>query len=240
VPPVTEFHGKPELARNLRPVSFETIYQSSTQESSHSLALTHIIQGITEKGNEHRPHLLLFLGDQSLGQNHTHEVIGAFYPATLKKNSDKEQDMPEKPGNSEPGLPEVGPPQLFQLQTNPRIFRFKKADEASQPSSYGMAKSHVHNLAAKYWIGNPEESGIGLEIDPATSQAMFVLNQVNQGQGIIKDVLQDDKNSETLGEKPSEGIMESFTVSRVAVYRVDGGDEFDPWLSNKDGVIRRI
>ncbi|KAJ6085098.1 hypothetical protein N7499_004727 [Penicillium canescens] len=241
VPPGTEFHGKPERARNLRPVSFETIYQSSTQESSHSLALTHIIQGITEKGNEHRPHLLLFLGDQSLGQSHTPEVIGAFYPATLKKKSDREQDMPEKPGNYEPGLPEVGPPQLlFQLHTIPRIFRFKKADEISQPSSHGTAKSHVHNLAAKYWIGDPEESEIGLEIDPATSQATFVLNQVNQGQGIYKDVLQIDKNSETSGEKLSEGIMESFTVSRVAVYRVDGGDEFDPWSSSKDGVIRRI
>lgn len=241
MPPVTEFHGKPELHRNIRPVSFEATYQSSTQESNNTLALTHIIKGLTEKGTDHRPHLVLFLGGQTQNQSPIPDVLGALYAATPKKDANREQDMPDKAGSSELGLPEVGPPQLlFQLQPTPRMFRLKEVDKISQSSSNGMTKSHVPDMAAKFWMGDHLESEIGLEIDPATNQVAFVLNEANQGQDMYNDVLQSDERSEVSGENPSEGIRESFAVSQVAVYRVDGGDEFDPWPANKDGVIRRI
>jgi hypothetical protein len=107
-------------------------------------------------------------------------------------------------------------------------------------SSREMRTSHFHEVAAKSWVGDPQVSEIGLEIDPTTNQVTFVLNQANQDQNMYNDILQIDKQSEVLGENPSDGIRESFTVSQASIYRVDGGDVFDPWSSNKDGVIRRI
>ncbi|KAJ6138243.1 hypothetical protein N7471_004729 [Penicillium samsonianum] len=241
VPPGTQFHGKPEFHRKLRPISFETTYKSSTQESIPNLDLTHLMKGLGDRGSEHRPHLVLFLGDQTQRQGHVPDVIGALCAATPKEESGQQQDISEKTGNSRPSHPQVGPPQLlFQLQPNLRIFRLKEANTASHSSSNGTTKGHVHDMAGKSWIGDSKASGIGLEIDPTTSQMMFVLNQVNQDRNIYNDVLQIDKNSEISGEKLSENIREGFRGSEVVVYRVDGGDEFDPWLANKDGVIRRI
>lgn len=243
LPPVKEFHGKPELARKIRPVSFETIYQSSTQESNDSLALTHIIQSITEESYERRPHLLLFLADQTQNLSHIPEIMGAFYPATPKKKAAKEEDMCEKTGKPEVVHLQVGLPQLlFQLQPNLRLFRLDEAENTSPPSVHGSAEGYVDNLAAKYWIGDLEESEVGLRIDPVTRQATFVLNQVaaNRCRTIYKDVLRINENCEASGEKMDDGIRASFTVTQVAVYRVYGGDEFDPWEANADGVIRQI
>ncbi|CAI7675791.1 unnamed protein product [Penicillium pancosmium] len=238
VPPVTEFHGKPEHHRNIRPVSFEATYQSSTQESNNTLALTHISKGLREKGTERQPHLVLFFAHQTQNQSHIPDVIGALYAAAPKEKKEKEPDILGKPVSSELGLLGFGPPQLlFQLQPMPRIFRLKDADKFS---SREMKKSRFQDVAAKYWIGHPQESEHGLEIDPTTNQVTFVLNQANQYQNMYDDVLHIDKQRELSGENPSDGIRESLTVSQAFIYRVDGGDEFDPWSSNKDGVIRRI
>lgn len=104
-----------------------------------------------------------------------------------------------------------------------------------------MKKGSFDDVAARYWIGDPpQETEIGLEIDPTTNQVTLVLNQANQDQNMYNYVLQIDKQSEVSGENPSDGSRESFTVSQASIYRVDGGDEFDPWSSNKDGVIREF
>ncbi|CAL5869912.1 uncharacterized protein PFLUO_LOCUS4145 [Penicillium psychrofluorescens] len=169
--------------------------------------------------------------------------MGAFYPATPKKKAAKEEDMCEKTGKPEVVHLQVGLPQLlFQLQPNLRLFRLDEAENTSPPSVHGSAEGYVDNLAAKYWIGDLEESEVGLRIDPVTRQATFVLNQVaaNRCRTIYKDVLRINENCEASGEKMDDGIRASFTVTQVAVYRVYGGDEFDPWEANADGVIRQI
>lgn len=207
--------------------------------SNNTLALTNIIKGLREKGTESRPRLVLFFAHQTQNQSHIPDVIDALYAAIPKEKKEKEPDMPGKPVNSELGLLEVSPPQLlFQLQPTPRIFGLKDADKSS---SWEMKKGSFDDVAARYWIGDPpQETEIGLEIDPTTNQVTLVLNQANQDQNMYNYVLQIDKQSEVSGENPSDGSRESFTVSQASIYRVDGGDEFDPWSSNKDGVIRRI
>lgn len=230
VPPATEFHGKPEHARKPRPGSFTTTYQSSANESSFSSALLHFVKSLAEKDEELQSHLFLFLGDQTPDHSHIPELMGVlFAPTSEEKKAHYRQRKSGEPKHSKPGLPEIGPPQLFfQLQPNLRIFRLKETDGSSRRSSSGIVKSPVHSSDAKYWVGDPGESEISLKLDPNTNQATLLRNQVSQDQSMYKDVLQIDHHNKGSDEKLGESISESFTISQVAIYALDGGDEFEP------------
>ena len=230
VPPATEFHGKREDERKTRPGSFTTIYQSSEKESSFSSALLHFINSLAEKGDELQSHLFLFLGDQTLDHSHIPELMGVlFAPTPEEQKAHYQQRKSGEPKNLKPSLPEVGPPQLFfQLQPNLRMFRLKETESASRSSSSGIVKSPVHSSDAKYWIGDPGESEISLKLDPNTNQATLLRNRVSQDQSMYKDVLQIDHHNKGSDEKLGESISESFTISQVGIYALDGGDEFEP------------
>lgn len=230
MPPATEFHGKREDERKTRPGSFTTIYQSSEKESSFSSALLHFINSLAEKGDELQSHLFLFLGDQTLDHSHIPELMGVlFAPTPEEQKAHYQQRKSGEPKNLKPSLPEVGPPQLFfQLQPNLRMFRLKETESASRSSSSGIVKSPVHSSDAKYWIGDPGESEISLKLDPNTNQATLLRNRVSQDQSMYKDVLQIDHHNKGSDEKLGESISESFTISQVGIYALDGGDEFEP------------
>ncbi|KAJ5742160.1 hypothetical protein N7533_011569 [Penicillium manginii] len=226
VPPVTEFHGKPELHRDIRPVSFEETYQSSMRDSNNALALPQIIKGLTEKSTDHRPHLVLFLGDKAQSHSYIPGIMGALYAAAPKREGNGEQDVSEMAKNFEPVPLQL----LFQLQPNTRMFRLKEGNSVPRSLPKEMAQSHAQDTAAKYWMGDHQESEVGLQIDPTRNRVAFVLNDhgANQSEFTYNDVLQGKGRSETLGQNQGEVIRESFTVSQVVVYRVDGGDKFEP------------
>ncbi|KAJ5818249.1 hypothetical protein N7474_003840 [Penicillium riverlandense] len=221
VPPY-EAHGKRELAQRFRPFSFRTIYQSSAQELDDSVALTHIIQSIAERDSDHRPHLLLFLGDQA--QSQLPEVMGAFFPGTSRRQSTEEEDISKKTGEFK-----LGPPQLlFQLQPSFRVHRWNGADRISRPLAYGSMTGNLKDLAAHYWIGDLDGSKVGLEIDPVTRQAKLVQNKAAAADwsgGGYEDAIRNNENSEASSEKSNEGTEAGFTVTHICVYRIEGGDD---------------
>jgi hypothetical protein len=110
------------------------------------------------------------------------------------------------------------------------MFRLKEGNSVPRSLPKEMAQSHAQDTAAKYWMGDHQESEVGLQIDPTRNRVAFVLNDhgANQSEFTYNDVLQGKGRSETLGQNQGEVIRESFTVSQVVVYRVDGGDKFEP------------
>lgn len=87
-------------------------------------------------------------------------------------------------------------------------------------------------------MGDPGELEISLKLDPNTDQATLLRNRVTQDQSMYKDILQIDNHEKASDENLGESISESFTVSQVAIYALDGGDEFDPGWINSEG--RRV
>lgn len=213
------------------------------KDSSDGLTLARIIESVADRGYEHHPHLLLFFEDETQSRSRFQGAIGAYYSATANQKTSEEGDTSGKTEISNNIAPRLSLPQtLFQLQPDFSLFRLEKAENFSQSSLNRLSDMHKNISPSEYWIGGLEKSEVGLKIDPVSKRATFMVNQVaaNQNQAMYKDVIKYVNNKEDLGDDESEGIRASFTVGHVGIYRVDGGDEFKPWKSNEDGVIRRI
>ncbi|KAJ5094454.1 hypothetical protein N7456_010315 [Penicillium angulare] len=244
VPPIkrirgAEFHGAREDKRKIMPVSFESIYQSSMQESNIKSALSRIIEIVTESGDDRKPHLILFLEDENQNPGHIPRVMGAFYSAKPKIYNSREHISEEEAHTAETSEtpevhdPPVGLPELlFQLQPDFSLYRLNERENLSRLPFHGFVEGN-------YCIGDPEASEISLKIDPVTKEATLVANRVatNWNETMYKDVTGDAMNSEKAGEKTHRGIRASFTVAQVAVFEVKGGDVFDPVPGNEDGIL---
>ncbi|KAJ6032586.1 hypothetical protein N7540_003318 [Penicillium herquei] len=232
VPPIkrirgAELHGIPEDKRNIMPVTFESIYESSTQESNIDSALSRITEIVTESGDDRKAHLILFLEDENQNLGHIPRVMGTFYSAKPKiyKSRAKiaeEKDTAEQTKTPEVNAPLVGLPELlFQLQPNFSLYRLNEKENLSKLPLHGFVEGN-------YCIGDPEVTEI--KIDPVTREATFVASQVatNWNETMYKDVTGDAINSEKSGEKIHHDIKASFIVAQIAVFEVNGGDVFHP------------
>lgn len=226
VPPY-EAHKKSELARKFRPFSFENLCRSSTQESNDSLARNHIVQSVAQEDPDHRPRLLLFVGDQA--QSRIPEVIGAFFSSISETMSTKYQGVSEETGEYNLGLPQL----LFQLQPSFRLLRLKGAGNTRSPA-HETTTGHVDNSDAQYWIGD-RESKVGLKVDTVTRQVTYVQNTAtaDKSRNLYDEVFWNNENGDVSGEKQDEGIGTSFAVTQIAVYRVEGGEAT---VSDKRGI----
>ncbi|KAJ5612724.1 hypothetical protein N7510_005918 [Penicillium lagena] len=224
VPPY-EAHKKSEIARKFRPFSFEEICEPSTQRSNDNLSRNHIIQRVAQEETDHRPRLLLFVGDQD--QSRIPEVTGALFSRTSGTMSTKNQAIPEETGERSLDLPQL----LFQLQPSFRLIQLNKAGN-TRPPAHESTTGHVDNLGAQYWIGD-RESKVGLRVDTVTSQVTYLQNTAtaDKSRNLYDEVFWNNEN--VSGKKQDEGIEKSFAVTQIAVYRVEDGEAI---ASDKRGI----
>lgn len=220
VPPY-ESHNGPELNRGLRPFTFETVYESSARESNEYLTLPHILQTVGKRISGGQDGLLLFIGDQ--GQDRIPEVMGAFVPIVVKITGARGGDQPIKAGDCKFGLPKL----LFHFQSSIRLFRSDRSGSLARVPADEFTVGHVDDPATSYWIGDPNTSQTGFRIDPDARQITFMhtINAADQRQEVYGEVFGATENSKNSGEKWDEGVRSSFTVTRIAIYRAEGGEE---------------
>ncbi|RAK77487.1 uncharacterized protein BO72DRAFT_477354 [Aspergillus fijiensis CBS 313.89] len=233
IPPF-QTHHRSELARRVQAITFHNCYDMNFQGSADSLDLRHILQQATTHDHPAgRAYLVLFLGDHA--HNSDKVVAGAFFrdltlatPPTAKEHDDK--PPPEKDKS-----PVVARPQLlFQLQPRLSLFRWTGGRSSMPLSLSPEDNSPPGHPAPRHCIGDPDQSRVALEIDADTKQATFLRgtgHAAGTPSGGYEELTRKHARTES-GGGDSPAWQTTFTVGRVAVFRVEGGPTYayeNPW-----------
>ncbi|OJJ96351.1 hypothetical protein ASPACDRAFT_34758 [Aspergillus aculeatus ATCC 16872] len=235
--PPFQTHQRSELARRVQGITFHNCYDMNFQGSADSLDLRHILQHATTHNHPTgRAYLILFLGDHQVHDTDK-VVVGAFFrdltlatptPTTAKENDDKAP--PKKDKSTVVARPQL----LFQLQPRFSLFRWT-GGRSSMPLSVSPAdNSPPGHAAPRNCIGDPDQSRVALEIDADTKQATFLRRGTVRTAGTLSggyEELTRKRDGESGGGNSRER-QTTFTVGRVAVFRVEGGPTYayeNPW-----------
>ncbi|PYI12677.1 hypothetical protein BO78DRAFT_356966 [Aspergillus sclerotiicarbonarius CBS 121057] len=226
IPPF-EVHKRTDLARKVKPITFQKFYDSTSQTVTDSLDLGHILQPIFHNDVNRQSHLVLFLGHQA--QDSKPVVVGAFFPSssctpTPATTEANEPEPEEKMGETRPALPQL----LFQLQPTFNLFRWTGEDTSISSSPECTSTSaREHTNPPSNYIGDPIRSKVGVAINSITREATFLQgtaattagNQISGGYEEVTRKHDDQPERKT-----------TFTVTRLAIFSVEGGPRYDyPW-----------
>ncbi|KAK6820193.1 hypothetical protein RU639_007480 [Aspergillus parasiticus] len=216
-------HKRIELARNVELITFQKCYDSISQSLTDSLDLGHILQQTFHDDPNRRSHLVLFLGYQA--QESEKVVVGAFFSSCMETPAAKEGKEPEEIGNSRNTPPQL----LFQLQPTFSLFRWTGEDRMSSSQAYNRARGHTDHPNG---IGDLNRSKVGVEIDSVRRQATFLrgtATATNRMSGGYEEVTMKYDGDETIdGDQQERKTI--FTVTRIAIFNVEGGPNYDyPW-----------
>ncbi|RAH69959.1 uncharacterized protein BO66DRAFT_401655 [Aspergillus aculeatinus CBS 121060] len=233
IPPF-QTHHRSELARRVQAITFHHCYDRNFQGSADSLDLRHILQQATTHDHPTaRAYLVLFLGDHA--HNSDKVVAGAFFrdltlatPPTAKETDDK--PPPKKDKSAVVARPQL----LFQLQPQFSLFRWTGGRTSMPLSSSPEDNSPPGHPAPGHCIGDPDQSRVALEIDADTKQATFLRgtgHAAGTPSGGYEELTRKHARTESGSGDPHER-QTTFTVGRVAVFRVEGGPTYayeNPW-----------
>ena len=207
IPPY-EAHRGINLRREIEPITFQTSYDSSKQESLDSLSLEHIIQHLTHDDHLQTSHLVLVLGTQP--HNMAPVIVGAFFPKATSNATPEDKKLHD---SEELKFPH--PEALFELQPTFTLFRRHRQNTTTDGDKSTTA--HVNSLAQPYWIGNPN---VGLSIDPVTKEGIFM--RPTTGAPDNNDVLFEElvvcHGNNDKGDRTTK-----FTVTKTVIFKVNGG-----------------
>ncbi|PYI32659.1 hypothetical protein BP00DRAFT_435078 [Aspergillus indologenus CBS 114.80] len=216
--PPFQTHQRSELARRVKQITFHNCYDARLRDPTDNLDLRHILQQATHSSPTGRAYLILLLGNHA--QDSDKVVVGAFFrdaPTTADK-------APPEKGRSIVAHPDL----LFLLQPQFSLFRWS-GERSSRPLSPedGSATGYTEH---RNCLGDPDGSRVAVEIDASTGQATFL-------QGTVHTVgaLSGGYEELTRAEDRAASVHEwqtDFTVSRVAVFGVEGGPTYacqSPW-----------
>ncbi|KAE8135572.1 hypothetical protein BDV38DRAFT_294592 [Aspergillus pseudotamarii] len=222
IPPF-QAHKRSELLRKVKLISFQKCYDSiSSQSLTDSLDLGLILQRTFQDYPNYRSYLVLLLGHQA--RDSTKVVVGAYFPSCTQTPAAKKGKKPEEIDESR-----IAPPLLlFQLQPSFSLFRWNGEDSMSLSQVNDSASVHTDHPNC---IGDPTQSKVGVEIDSVTGQATFLrgtATTANRMSGMYEEVTtsRKDDGAETINEDQQERRT-TFTLTRIAIFNVEGGPNYD-------------
>ncbi|PWY88364.1 hypothetical protein BO70DRAFT_331738 [Aspergillus heteromorphus CBS 117.55] len=245
-------HKRTDQVRKLKPITFEKCYddsipsQSLTDSSGISLDmdLGHILQQFSEDNHPNRlsqSRLVLFLGHQA--QDSSKDVpivVGAFFPTTPAAKREEEKEPTERTVGDKSTISPLPVPQfLFQLQPTFRLFRWNGEGSSVTGTATATGYTDPHPTSNSNYLGDPIRSKVGVEIDSVTGQATFLrgTNRVSDGDGYEEVTVTVPSNSkkhdgtDTVhgddGGQDQQARKTTFTVTRIALFNVDGGPNYD-------------
>ncbi|PYH68674.1 uncharacterized protein BO88DRAFT_444355 [Aspergillus vadensis CBS 113365] len=209
VPP-SELHQRTDLHRKTKPIVF-----SKCHDSTDRFDLGHVLQHIRHDDPKHRSHLVLLLGHQ--GQDSTRVVVGAFFSGDTQSPAANEE-------RESIALPRL----LFQLQPSLDLFHLggKRIRALLPVNESDTEKTDSHNC-----MGELTQSRVGVKIDPATSHATFFRGNNparNRVSGLYEEATSTRKHDGCDAMNGDQQEREtSFTVTRLAIFHVEGGPNYD-------------
>ncbi|PYI15796.1 hypothetical protein BO99DRAFT_341620 [Aspergillus violaceofuscus CBS 115571] len=219
IPPF-QTHQRSELARRVKLIAFHNCYDARFRDPTDNLDLRHILQQATHNSPTGCAYLILLLGNHA--QDSDKVVVGAFFrdaPTTDDK-------APPERGRSTVAHPYL----LFQLQPQFSLFRWaggRSSRPLSPEDEDGSATGHTEH---RNCLGDPDGSRVAVEIDASTGQATFLRGTVHAAgalSGGYEELTRKDDRTASVHEWQTD-----FTVSRVAVFGVEGGPTYacqSPW-----------
>ncbi|RAL16977.1 uncharacterized protein BO97DRAFT_467494 [Aspergillus homomorphus CBS 101889] len=227
--PSFQTHKRTELARKVQLITFHKFYDSISQSLTDSLDLDHIFQPIVHKDSDQdQSHLVLFLGNQAPDLKEV--VVGAFFPSGTLTPAVAKEAKKLATINTARRIPL--PQLLFQLKPSFSLFRLNK-ESSSYSSSQADDSATEHSIDHLTCIGEPNRSKVGLELDPVTRQATFLrgtATAANRMPGAYEEVARKHGDGADTVDGDQQERRTAFTVTRVAIFNVEGGPKYDnPW-----------
>ena len=192
--------------------------QTQPSQSPDDLTVTRLVK--TLKDNAH-PHLMLLTSDETTTPA---MVLGAYFPGPLWLNANGKDRREFKTGTSH---------LIFQLEPEFRLLRWacpgipltdivNTHDEELSLEAMAGSENTSSTSNTVYWIGDPERTGPGLQIDPVARSALLTNNFTDANDGGVVWYEDVGRHSD-----PGEHWEVTVKLGQINFFRVSGGLDED-------------